>query len=355
MRIVSIASRLEHLELTRPYTINFRSVDDVTNGIVEVRTDDGRLGLGAASPEPFVTGETPEACAAAMSADALDWLIGCDVRELPSLCRELARRLQSTPAARAAVDIALHDLLGQHLALPLADVLGRAHTTMATSITVGIKSVADTVAEAEEYVGRGFTVLKIKLGHSLEEDIERLAKVRERFGFDIAIRVDPNQGYDADDLLVFVKRTAGMDIESIEQPMKADDVAGLRALPEQIRARIMADEMLLNEQSALDLIAPSPACGIFNIKLMKCGGVYAGRRIADLAEIAGIDLMWGCMDESIISISAALHAAFASPATRYIDLDGSLDLARDVVTGGFILEQGVMRTTDEPGLGVRPI
>jgi L-alanine-DL-glutamate epimerase-like enolase superfamily enzyme len=77
-------------------------------------------------------------------------------------------------------------------------------------------------------------------------------------------------------------------------------------------------------------------------------------RIAAIAEAAGVDLMWGCMDESVISIAAALHAAFASPATRYLDLDGSLDLARDVVDGGFVLEGGVMRTTDAPGLGVTP-
>jgi L-alanine-DL-glutamate epimerase-like enolase superfamily enzyme len=71
-----------------------------------------------------------------------------------------------------------------------------------------------------------------------------------------------------------------------------------------------------------------------------------------VAELAGIDVMWGCMDESAISIAAALHAAYASPATRYLDLDGSLDLARDVVEGGFSIEDGRMRVTDAPGLGV---
>jgi L-alanine-DL-glutamate epimerase-like enolase superfamily enzyme len=97
------------------------------------------------------------------------------------------------------------------------------------------------------------------------------------------------------------------------------------------------------------------ACGIFNIKLMKCGGVRPALRIATIAEIAGIELMWGCMDESIISISAALHAALASPATRYLDLDGSLDLARDVVSGGFVLQDGFLSTSDAPGLGVKPV
>ena len=89
--------------------------------------------------------------------------------------------------------------------------------------------------------------------------------------------------------------------------------------------------------------------------LMKCGGVWPALRIATIAETAGVALMWGCMDESRISIAAAVHAAFASPATRYLDLDGSLDLARDVVNGGFTLEGGVMRTTGAPGLGVAPV
>ena len=85
---------------------------------------------------------------------------------------------------------------------------------------------------------------------------------------------------------------------------------------------------------------------------MKCGGVRPALRIAAIAEAAGVELMGGCMDESVVSIAAALHAAFASPATRYLDLDGSLDLARDVATGGFVLEDGRMRTTGAVGLGV---
>ena len=86
---------------------------------------------------------------------------------------------------------------------------------------------------------------------------------------------------------------------------------------------------------------------------MKCGGVSAAQRIAHLAEGAGVDLMWGCNDESRVSIAAALHVALASPATRYLDLDGSFDLARDLAEGGFELEDGLLRTAPGPGLGVR--
>ena len=94
--------------------------------------------------------------------------------------------------------------------------------------------------------------------------------------------------------------------------MPADQIDAMRSLPPTIRQKLAADETLLNEQKALELVAPPAACGIFNIKLMKCGGVRPASRIATIAEIAGVELMWGCMDESIISITAALHAALAS-------------------------------------------
>ncbi len=93
--------------------------------------------------------------------------------------------------------------------------------------------------------------------------------------------------------------------------------------------------------------------GIFNIKMMKCGGIVSALKMADMAHLAGIDLMWGCNDGSIVSISAALHTALACPATKYLDLDGSFDLEKDVAKGGFILKDGLMRIDDNKlGLGV---
>ena len=352
MKIRRISTWIEHFELTRPYTIAFRTVDSVRNGIVRIETDDGSVGIGCASPERFVTGETWDACNAALAEPALRWLAGRHVHELSALCRELDERFPDAPAARAAVDIALHDLWAKRLGVPLADALGRAHTALPTSITIGIKDADATVEEAGEYLARGFRVLKVKLGHSLDDDLERLRRLRDFAGEEAAIRVDPNQGYSAGEVSRFVEETARLDIEFLEQPMKADDIDAMRALPDAVKNRLAADETLLDPSDALSLVQPPRACGIFNIKLMKCGGVHAAKHIASIAETAGVELMWGCMDESVVSISAALHAAFSSPATRYIDLDGSLDLARDVADGGFALENGVMRTLDAPGLGV---
>lgn len=353
MRISRVESRVQPFDLLRPYTIAFRSVDSVSNVVLVIHTDDGRLGIGTGSPEPHVTGETMEAAGAALAGEAAAVLEGADVRELPRLARELARRMPATPAARAAADIALHDLLAQWADLPLARLLGQEHQALPTSITIGIKPLDETLAEADEYLGRGFRVLKVKLGKSLDEDLERLARLRERVGKAVTIRVDPNQGYSADDVKRFTDATASLDVEFLEQPMPVGEEAALRALPPRVRDRVALDESLLSPADALALVAPPRACGIFNIKLMKCGGVWPALRIAAIAETAGVELMWGCMDESIVSISAALHAAFASPATRYLDLDGSLDLAEDIVDGGFVIEDGVMRITGEPGLGVR--
>ena len=124
MKITGITHHIEQFELTRPYKIAFREVDAVQNTIVELDTDTGPVGIGAASPEPHVTGETTEACDQALDPAALDWLIGRDVRNIHSLCRELARHMPTTPAARAAIDIALHDLFSQYLQCPLGRCVG---------------------------------------------------------------------------------------------------------------------------------------------------------------------------------------------------------------------------------------
>jgi L-Ala-D/L-Glu epimerase len=355
VKIVSAASRVETLGLTRPYTIAFRRVESVENAIVRLETDSGIVGLGAASPEPRVTGETMEACRSALARERIEWLAGRDASDREPILRELEGRMAATPAARAAVDMALHDLAAQERGVPLVEMLGRAHEALPTSITIGIKPLEETLAEAGEYLSRGFRVLKVKIGLDLDEDLDRLARLRERVGDGIGIRADANQGYSVEGVLRFFRATAALDLEFVEQPFPADSIEAMRALPEKIRERIAADESLLTEEDARALAAPPRACGIFNIKLMKCGGIAPARRIAAVAESAGIRLMWGCMDESRISITAALHAALSCRATRYLDLDGSLDLARDVVRGGFLLEDGVMRTTSGPGLGIETI
>lgn len=337
---------------TKPYTIAFKTVDEVRNAFVELTLDNGVTGIGSGNPSEYVVGENLKQTLAALNENDLAFLHGRDIREFYGLVSEVQKRFPKNPAARAALDIALHDVFTKFIGVPLVSFLGQKIKSLPTSNTIGIKNVEETVKEAVDYVNAGFKVLKVKLGKDLEEDIERLVKIRERLGRDVIVRIDANQGYTVQQTLDFVKRTNALNIELIEQPLPAKMVAEMKGLPENIRQVIAADESLISPKDAIELVKPPRASGIFNIKLMKCGGVSEGLKIADIARLEGVDLFWGCNDESAVSITAALHAAFSCSNTKYIDLDGSLDLGNDVVSGGFILKDGYMSCSDKPGLGL---
>ena len=356
MKITDVRHWREDVPLLRPYTIAFATRDTVELVYLRWETDTGLVALGSAAPVPDITGESVDDCIAALDRHH-EAFLGHDPRHLGSLCRRAERTLGATPAARAAIDIAAHDLLGQVLGVPTVDVLGRCHDALPTSITIGIKSTDEAIEEAREYLDRGFRHLKVKTGHDLDADIARLRSLRAAVGPDVTVRIDGNQGYDLEATRRLEPLARELDLELIEQPQRHGDEAAMRRLPASLRRQIAADESVQSPADAVALAAAcedgEPTCGILNIKLMKCGGISAARAIASTAEAAGLHLMWGCMDESAISIAAALHAAFASPATRYLDLDGSFDLAKDPARGGFTVEEGIMRPLDQPGLGVR--
>ncbi|MFH1137652.1 MAG: dipeptide epimerase [Pseudomonadota bacterium] len=352
MKIDRVEYWTENFELSRPYAIAYHDTEAVENIFVRLSADDGSFGLGVASPAEEVTGEGYDACRRSLEENLDPLVRGADPRTIKSLLRRLGGQMSAAPAALAAVDMALFDLLGKKLNLPLVDILGRCHEALPTSITIGIKSAAESLEETDEYLGRGFRILKVKIGRSLEEDVDRLFQIRERAGRDVLIRVDANQGYSLEQYREFTRRTAPLAIEFVEQPLPAGQVDQMVFLDRETRLRAAADESLLGPADAVKYLHEPRPFGIFNIKLMKCGGISPGLRIAEMAETVGIDLMWGCMDESVVGIAAALHAALASPATRYLDLDGSLDLARDLAEGGFIIRDGIMSPTGGPGLGV---
>lgn len=358
MKIASVSVRNENLRLSKPYTIAFKTIDIVENGIIEIKSDTGLTGHGAFSPSYEVMGETLEHALDATTAQQTQWLIGRDISDANSfheLLGEVAKRFSNSPSARIGLDIALYDLFTQSQQMPLVKLLGQKIFSMPTSITIGIKGVQETLEEAKEYIDRKFKILKVKLGVTPGEDIERLVKLREVYGSGVRIIIDVNQGYNYNQLITFSEGIKGLNVELIEQPLKQGEEDDMRRLPGGIKQLIAADESLINAADAKSLAAPPAACGFFNIKLMKCGGIQEALNIANIAQANNIGLMWGCNDESIISITAALHIAFACANTRFIDLDGSLDLAEDVVAGGFILKDGIMSISDEPGLGVKKI
>ena len=355
MKIIKAEHWTEHLALIRPYRIANKTFNDVENHFLRLESENGMCGYGSASPSNEVTAESLADCAAALDLHLEERLLGRDLRRFPALIRELQAVLADRPGALAAVDMALHDLAGKLLETPLVDVLGRCHQSLSTSVTIGIQSVDEALAEADEHLGKGFRILKVKIGDCLEDDITLLTRLRQKVGPHIGIRVDANQGYSVDDLLHFHRHTQDLNLELIEQPLKADHLEQMRGLPEAIRSRCAGDESLRNPMDALQCTQPPHPFGIYNIKLMKCGGVNPAVQMARDAHLAGIRLMWGCNDESCVSISAALHTALASPATHFLDLDGSFDLGRDLFKGGFVVKNGKLSTTDAPGLGVTPL
>lgn len=355
MKIKRIKFWKADLELTKPYTIAMKTVDACENVFLYLELENGTYGIGNGAPSEFVTGEDITASMEALEEHAESLLSGQDVHHYAGIIRSAEALMGDTPAAMAATDIALYDAVAKLAEKPLVEMLGKKHDGFPTSVTIGIKSLEESLADAREFVANGFKVIKLKTGLDVEKDIEIFSKMREAVGKGIKIRVDGNQGYQVEDLKRFIDGTKELDVEFIEQPFPAEKLEMMQETPKDIRQMCAADEDLLDWSDAALLTAKINYYGIFNIKLMKCGGVYGGLQIADIAQSKNIDLMWGCNDESIVSITAALHAALACANTRYIDLDGSFDIAKDLVTGGFILKDGWLYPNDKPGLGVELI
>ncbi len=355
MKIKNIRVYKKDLGNTRPYTIAFKTVDEVNNAFVELELENGIVGLGSGNPSEYVVGESLDSTLEVLNGGDLDFMIGRDIRELYGILDDIQAQLPENPAARAALDIAVHDAFTQLIDVPLGVFLGQKIRSLPTSVTIGIKNVEETLDEAREYYDMGFRVLKVKTGKDVDEDIERMKKLRELYGNKMVIRIDANQGYDSTTLKMFFESTKSCDLELIEQPVPAKAVEELKALPGEIKKVVAADESLISPADAFNLAAPPSASGIFNIKLMKSGGIHPGRQIADIAQASRTELMWGCNDESAISISAALHTALGFTNTKYLDLDGSLDLVEDVVSGGFEIRDGWMSIGKKSGLGVTKI
>jgi L-alanine-DL-glutamate epimerase-like enolase superfamily enzyme len=351
MKIKSLKAYSKNLALQKPYTIARETITDVENIFLEITLENGIKGIGAANPAPEVVGETPAQTLQNLQSDFIQFLVGKDIRHFLHHIYVCNKHFIHLPGTQACIDIALHDAFGQFIGVPIVDFYGRHHTKMLTSVTIGIKDVTATIEEATDYYANGFRVLKVKTGIDAELDAERVIKLKEKFGNHFTIRVDANTGYSVTQLQSFIEKTKNTEIELIEQPLLPAIDKDLLQLPKAARAILAADESLKDANAALS-IAQNQLYGIFNIKLMKCGGISSAFEIASIAKPSGIDLFWGCNDESIVSITAALHAAFACPHTKYIDLDGSLDLAEDVVAGGFTIDNGYMFPNDKPGFGL---
>lgn len=352
MKILHLEIEPLVMELEEPYVIAYESVSRVTNVFIELVTDSA-VGYGCAAPDFGVTGETVDGALRALREVAEPRLRGRDPLRRSRLLEELRTDMGSHPAALAAIDMALHDLLGKAAGLPLWKLLGGYRRRIETSVTIGILPLDDTVDRSRQRVAEGFRCLKLKGGSDLEQDIERVLKVREAVGPEAEIRFDANQGYSPERALRFVAATATADIAILEQPTPRGDDESLAHVTREVPVSVMADESLIGLRDAFR-VAAGELADMVNVKLMKVGGIEQALHINSVAKAAGLEVMVGCMDEAALSIAAGLHFALSRANVCYADLDGHLDLKGDPTSGVVTLDQGYLTPSDAPGLGWQP-
>ena len=341
-----------HVEmpLREPYTIAYQSFDKASNIIIRLETSSGIHGYGCSAPEFDVTGETIESVRTILEDIVRERLLHSDPLRISYIMDHLKSLVPNSPSALAAVDMALHDILGKYCNMPLWKLLGGYRTHILTSITIGIMPVKETIERAKEHISNEFRALKIKGGLDVNLDIERLIKIRETFGNSIELRFDANQGYTLEQTLEFIKRTRQVKLELIEQPTPKEEPGLLEQITKEAAIPIMADESIVNLRDAFR-VARKDLADMINIKLMKVGGIAEALHINSVARAARLETMIGCMDETALSIAAGLHFALARPNVLYADLDGHLDLINDPTDGSVILKKGFLYPTSLPGIG----
>ena len=342
--------------LRTPFKTALRTVSSVEDVIVEIHTDCGAVGYGEAPPTGVITGDTTGAIIGAIRDHIAGHLIGRNVDEFETLLQTVQNSIVHNSSAKAAVDMALWDLYGQLYSIPVYKLMGGARKQITTDITISVNDPEMMVQDALRAVARGYDCLKMKVGVNPELDVARLRAVRAAVGKDITIRIDANQAWTPKQAIRILNnmQEQGLEIELVEQPVKACDLEGLKYVTDHSYVPVLADESVFSPADAMTILKMG-AADLINIKLMKCGGLYNALKIASAAEIYGVECMIGCMLEAKISVNAAVHLACAKNIITKVDLDGPVLCSEDPILGGAVFDEKQITVSDAPGLGIAGI
>jgi L-alanine-DL-glutamate epimerase-like enolase superfamily enzyme len=335
--MLHLNARPINLKLTTPFRIA-RSVQYTSsNVIVEVKYND-HTGFGEAAPSAYY-GESIETVLACIAMFAGN--LGDDPFVIEDIMHHLDKIIRLHPSAKAAVEMALYDIMGKVLNVPLYRLLGLnpAHTPH-TSFTIGLDTPAEMAKKA--LLAQDYPILKIKVG--TKHDLEIIQAIREVTH--AVIRVDANAGWTPKEAIKNIQAMFPYNIEFVEQPIPADDLAGLKLIRENVPLPIIADESCV---TVADIPRIAECVDGINIKLTKCGGIQHALKMIHAARAHHLSVMLGCMIESSLGITAAAHL---TPLVDYADLDGNLLIDNDPFTG-VTVDHGKLMLPDRPGLGVR--
>jgi L-alanine-DL-glutamate epimerase-like enolase superfamily enzyme len=349
LRITGIDIFQAKIPMVAPFRIAIGVISEGEYLFIRINTDGGVSGWGEATPTPMITGDT-QAINAAAAASLAKLMLGKDPLDIEARVTEMGRFLAFNTSVRAAFDIALHDVAGRAAGLPLYTLLGGGKRQLETDMTIGLNEPAKMAERALELKRSGVSAIKVKLGTTADEDVERINRIRETIGDELPLRVDANQGWDLPTAVTVLRRLESSGIEYCEQPIAHWNLDGFRRLRERVSIPIMADESVFDHHDAFKLTAGG-CCDYLNIKLAKSGGIHTALKINDVAEACGVKCMLGCMMETRLALTAAAHLVSARPNIRYADLDGHFELKEDPIAAGARWEGGKITLPDEPGIG----
>ena len=355
MNITRITTTVISIPLNTVFKTALRSVDRLENVLATVETDGALVGYGSAAPTTVITGETTASIIGAIEHIG-NSISGMNLEDHEVLLQRLNRCIIGNNSAKAAVDMAIHDLLAKSLGIPLYQFLGGMSSTVETDITISLDDIETMVTDSKRRIAQGFSILKIKVGNDPQLDVARLEQISRAVGDQTTMRIDANQGWSAKEA-IYVASELGrrqIPVELMEQPVAAQSWSDLAFVRAHTPLPVYADESVFTARDAVELIKIDGVDGI-NIKLMKCGGIFNARKIAAVAEAASIPCMIGSMMECSISVTAAAHLAAATSNITGYDLDAPLFCSSNPAKGGLIYNGAEITLPAEPGLGITEI
>ena len=356
MKITKVKLGIISVPLRVPFKTALRTVNSVEDVIVEIHTDTGNIGYGEAPPTGAITGDTTGAIIGALKDHIIKTIVGRDVDDFENLMKDLNSCIVKNTSAKAAVDIALWDLYGQLHKIPVYKLLGGSRKKLITDITISVNPPEEMARDAINAIKRGYDTLKVKVGIDPTLDVARLSAIREAVGKDCRIRIDANQAWTPKQAIKLLNQMQdkGLDIELVEQPVKAHDFEGLAYVTKYANVPVLADESVFSPEDAFKILEMK-AADLINIKLLKCGVIYNALKIISMAEVLGVECMIGCMLEAKVSVNAAVHLACAKQIITKIDLDGPVLCSEDPVVGGAIFNEKEIMVSNDYGLGIKAI